>query len=74
VAVSPVDPMQRHIAHLEAEGYTFTAERERRSLAAAEHRARRAEVEQEVARTERLFTSLCRNFGEDYATRFMEGA
>jgi hypothetical protein len=73
-AGSPVDPVQRRIAELKSKGFAFTAERERRELAAAQHRARRAEVEAEVAATERLFSTLCRNFGEDYATRYMEGA
>jgi hypothetical protein len=67
-----IDPFERRVAHLEGEGFHFTARAERRALAQADHAARRRRVEEEVARTERLFQTLARNYGRDYAERYME--
>jgi hypothetical protein len=73
-AAAAADPIERRAVQLEAEGFLFSARAERRAAADADHRARRRAVEEEVSRTERLFEALCRNFGDDYANRFMEGA
>jgi hypothetical protein len=74
-APAPVaaDPLTKRAARLEREGFVFAAAAERKQLVAADHQARRREVEAEVQKTERLFRTLCRNFGEDYATRYIEG-
>jgi hypothetical protein len=67
------DPRAAHAAHLEAKGFLYAAEAERKRIRDADHQARRRAVEERVAADERLFASLCRNFGDRYAERFMEG-
>lgn len=57
-SAAAVHPIERHAAQLEAEGFHFAAQAERRQLAEADHQARRRLVEEEVARTERLFQTL----------------
>jgi hypothetical protein len=68
------NPIEQHAADLDAAGLHFSARAELRALAEAEHEARRRRVEQEVSSTQRLFETLVRNYGRDYAERFMEGA
>jgi hypothetical protein len=73
-AAVTADPRAAHANYLEEQGYTFAAAAERKRLAEADHQARRRAVEAEVARTQRLFEALARNYGTDYANRYMEGA
>jgi hypothetical protein len=68
------NPLTAHAEQLEREGLHWAARDERRQIADAEHKARRRRVEAEVARTQKLFEALTRNYGTDYATRYMEGA
>jgi hypothetical protein len=66
------DPLTAHADYLEEQGYPFAAAAERKRIADADHQTRRRQVEAEVARTERQFQTLRRNFGEHYANRHME--
>jgi hypothetical protein len=67
------DPFAQRMAYLMDEGFHFTARAERRALAKADHTARRRAVEERVRADERLFQTLARNYGRDYAERYMEG-
>jgi hypothetical protein len=67
------NPLTAHADQLERKGFHFAARDERRRIAEADHQARRREVEEEVARTQRLFETLARSYGTDYASRYLEG-
>ncbi|WP_180685321.1 hypothetical protein [Streptomyces gossypiisoli] len=52
-------------------GFTYTVRDLDRQEAAAEHRARRARAEKEIAYRKELHASLTRMFGADYADEYL---
>lgn len=56
-----------------AQEFPFAARDRRREQAEAEHRARRRDVEAEVASRDRLYRSIRDTFGKDYADGYLGG-